>query len=376
MKKQKVYHYSYDFVENPWCGGGGAYRNLALHQLLLNKYDIRFYVGAFPGAKSGARDGIPVTILGWGRKYWLSRLTFCIIATIHSLFSRATLKVIAFSAYSPVLGFLLFPHRFILEFHHILGRESRRKYGVAGLIPALSEWIALRRGTYFITSADSVAKRISDAGGRAVAVYNGFDSDLLSQNTQDGHYLLTFGRIDIYMKGLDILLKAFATIAGQFTEYRLVIAGKGQDSDIKRLRAMIAEHPYGGRIDLRLFVSPEDKKTLLTNATLVCIPSRFEGWCIVAIEAAAVSKPVVGTRVTGLSDTVRDGETGVLVPPENSEELATAVGRLLNDTKLRKRLSQNGYHWAQKFTWEETALRQGEIYDRVIRRKPWPPNEP
>ena len=101
------------------------------------------------------------------------------------------------------------------------------------------------------------------------------------------------------------------------------------------------------------------------HALFICIPSRYEGWGIVAIEAAAASKAVIGTNIPGLADAIRADETGLLVPSENPEALASAMNRLLGDAPLRKRLGQAGRKWATQFTWDRTAQAQEQIYLKV-----------
>ena len=64
-------------------------------------------------------------------------------------------------------------------------------------------------------------------------------------------------------------------------------------------------------------VEEERQGELLRRALMVCVPSRYEGWCMVAVEAAAAGKAVLGTDIDGLRDAVRHDETGVLVPPED-----------------------------------------------------------
>jgi glycosyltransferase involved in cell wall biosynthesis len=85
----------------------------------------------------------------------------------------------------------------------------------------------------------------------------------------------------------------------------------------------------------------------------VCVPSRREGYGVVAREATARGRPVVATEVGGLSDAVEDGVTGLLVPPRDTAALRAALERLLTDAPLRfelganaRRRSEESYSWA------------------------------
>jgi glycosyltransferase involved in cell wall biosynthesis len=87
----------------------------------------------------------------------------------------------------------------------------------------------------------------------------------------------------------------------------------------------------------------------------------------VAIEAAANAKATLGTDIMGLRDSIKNNETGILVPPENSEALAGAIQQLLDNKPLRTRLGENGYEWAHRFTWERVAGIQEDFYRSIIK---------
>ena len=98
----------------------------------------------------------------------------------------------------------------------------------------------------------------------------------------------------------------------------------------------------------------------------MCTPSRYEGWCIAAVEAAAASKPVIGTKIPGLVDAVRDGETGILVPSGDVGAIADAIRRLLDDPGERARLGAAGRIWAENFTWDRIARDQEQVYEAIV----------
>ena len=122
------------------------------------------------------------------------------------------------------------------------------------------------------------------------------------------------------------------------------------------------------RIEYKKNVSQEEKHSLFHHATFVCMPSRFEGWNISAVEAAASSKATIGTQIMGLRDSIRHNETGILVTPEDSDALADAMKLLLSDSSLRMQLGKMGYQWAQNFTWEKVSALQEEIYNDILQR--------
>ncbi len=299
----KIAYYSYDHVANPHCGGGGALRDLTIHRQMAGRHEIHFYCGKFKGCGNYAEEGVRFTFLGWSRSYLISRITYSLLATIHSLFVKTDIIVICFSIFSPVMGFLLRGNRCIVEIFHLANHAPFRKYSLFGIFPFLFEKCVLRFSKRVICINKSVTDRIArDYRNKEVfTVYTGFDPALLSENTGDDRYLLYLGRIDIHMKGLDLLIDSFERITAVFPDYRLIMAGRGSLRDVGWLKNRMGESPARERLFFREDVSDAEKKALFRRATFVCIPSRFEGWCIAAIEAAASSKATIGTRIAGLS---------------------------------------------------------------------------
>jgi glycosyltransferase involved in cell wall biosynthesis len=364
----KIAYYSYDNVNNPKCGGGGAYRDLLIHRFLAKKHDIVFYTGNYIGKKLKNDNGITCNYLGLKTSYLISRITFSILATIHSLFVNADVVVICYSVFSPVISFLLRKKRTIIELFHLTGKNPFEKYSVFGVFPWLAEHSVLLFGRNFITLSDSLAALIKERykSKEVCAAYTGFDTDIITgKKGKDEKYVLYFGRIDIHMKGIDILLDAFEKITEAFPAYTLKIAGRGTKKDVLWLKKRIKSSSNAERIEFFENVSRDHKINLFHNATFLCMPSRFEGWCISAIEAAACSKATLGTRIMGLQDSIKHNETGVLVNPEDSDDLADKMKMLLSDKKLRDRLGKNGYAWAQNFTWERVSKIHEDFYRKI-----------
>jgi glycosyltransferase involved in cell wall biosynthesis len=360
--------YCYDDVNNPRCGGGGAFRELAVHRAIAARHMVRYFTGAFPGAHDMEEPSFSHRHLGFGWSYLLSRITFSIAATVDSLLSRADIVAIPFSIYSPVLTFLFKPRKTVVLFFHVTGKEAVKKYGLFGFLPWLMERIVLGTGRNFITLTDAMARDIESRrkNVRVRAGYANFDTSMLSEAIDDEHYILCFGRIDIRMKGIDILISAFEKIAGRFPDYSLIIAGRGKESDVAWVKQHAKESLHHDKIKVVINVDNDEKKRLFRGATFVCMPSRFEGWNIAAIEAAASSKATLGTKISGLSDTIQNNETGILVPPDNVEALAEKMVFLINDPWLRTKLGKNGNAWARNFTLEKVAKIQEDFYTEVF----------
>jgi glycosyltransferase involved in cell wall biosynthesis len=104
-------------------------------------------------------------------------------------------------------------------------------------------------------------------------------------------------------------------------------------------RVIVGDGPLRGHVADAVGSVPRERLgAFYERAAVVCVPSRREGYGMVAREAMAYRRPVVATAVGGLVDAVADGETGLLVPPGDVDAVRTAIVRLLEDRELRTRL--------------------------------------
>jgi len=142
--------------------------------------------------------------------------------------------------------------------------------------------------------------------------------------------VLFVGRHDFERKGGPELLDAFAQARSAVGDARLLVAGVELTRDPPGVQSV------GEVLDRK------ELARLYEEATIFCLPSRFEPFGVVALEAMAFGLPVVGTRVGGLAEAVRHDETGILVPPGATEELAGALVRLLRDPQAASRMGANG----------------------------------
>lgn len=167
------------------------------------------------------------------------------------------------------------------------------------------------------------------------------------------------GRLD-RRKGLHELIEAVAQLPVAGTPLELVIGGDGPERAALTAQAE-ATLQGRGRLTGRL----PSLDTLYAAADLFALPSRFEGFGLVYVEAALHGVPSVGYRAGGVPDAVLDGETGLLVEPGDIAGLAAALERLRRDADLRHRL---GAAARGRAYGELTADRMADRYERVFRR--------
>jgi glycosyltransferase involved in cell wall biosynthesis len=112
----------------------------------------------------------------------------------------------------------------------------------------------------------------------------------------------------------------------------------------------------------------DDMLDVFAQASIVCLPSWREGLPTVLVEAAACARPIVTCAVPGCREVVRDGDNGFLVPPRDPAALAAALGRLIGDAQLRRRMGERGRERAvAEFSLEHVVGQTLAIYERLLR---------
>jgi len=366
----KICHVMYDDVANPWLGGGGAIRAREIYRRLADRHEITLITGRFPGGRTCEDvDGLHLVRVGTDRGYALSRLGFCARAMSRLRAEEWDVWVHEFSAFAPLWVPRPLRRRGVLSFYHFVGSHALRKHPIVGGVAWAAEAAALRRYRRILTISPSVTERVRRTlGGKSVridCVFTGVDSAYFELQPEELPYVMYFGRTDVHTKGMDVLVAALARIAPAYPEVTLRIAGRGAPRERQLLDRLIRDAGLEARTEVVGVVDEARKGDLLRQALFICMPSRYEGWGIAAVEAAAAGKPVLGTRVAGLTDAVQDGETGILVEPESPEALAAGMRRLLDDGALRSRLGRAGRVWARRFDWDEIARVQEGVLQRA-----------
>ena len=182
-----------------------------------------------------------------------------------------------------------------------------------------------------------------------------------------GPFLLFVGRL-ASNKGLLDLVRAFSRFAPGHPEAELVLAGEdgGQgpavDAEVRRLGLGAKVHRIGHVDDDR------DLAQAYREARCVVLPSEYEAFGLVLLEALAAGTPVVASRVGGIPDFIEDGRAGLLVPPRSPEALAAAIERIWTDEALARSIGAYGRdRVVPKYTWDALADRLDAVYREVVR---------
>jgi glycosyltransferase involved in cell wall biosynthesis len=165
-------------------------------------------------------------------------------------------------------------------------------------------------------------------------------------------------------KRADAFVAAVRRAHAREPRMRGVVAGGGPQ--LARVRSLAAEEPEV----VRVLGERKDAADLMAAADVVCLTSTFEGLPMTVLEAMALSRPVVATRVGGIPDAVTDGRTGRLVPPGDPDAFAEALIELARAPALRRTMGEAACDdYRERYTLEGMAERYGEVLGALVSRR-------
>jgi phosphatidylinositol alpha-1,6-mannosyltransferase len=237
----------------------------------------------------------------------------------------------------------------------------------------------MRLATTVIAVSSYTKDRIVDIGvpeSQVTVIYNGvdpaeFDVDDrhdVVEEVDGSRILLTVARLDP-RKGQDTVIEALPAVLEDVPDLTYLVAGGGDQRRLDNLRALAEDRGVQDRIRFLGHVPDEELPALYNAADVFTMPNRregtsVEGFGIVFLEANAAGVPVVGGDHGGATDAVADGESGILVDPDDVDEVADAIVRLLSDEELRSSLGDRGRERvADGFTWTDV----GQRLERALR---------
>ncbi|MGY1777187.1 glycosyltransferase [Geodermatophilus sp. SYSU D00804] len=251
--------------------------------------------------------------------------------------------------------------------HTLTGRGPRVR-----LLRALGGWIersTFRRADAVVVLTGRTAAALRADGvpdERLSTIPSGFDPALFSGGAPDVFPGVARPRVGYVgrlapQKDPATLVRAFGRMR---EEASLVVVGDGPDRAL--VHRLAAESPAAGRITLAGFVEHARVPAVLASLDVLVLPSAYEEMGSVLTEAMAAGLPVVASDVGGIPEVVRDGGTGLLVPPGDADALAAALDRVAGDDLLRARLAAGARARSAEYGWPALSARVAAVYDRVL----------
>ena len=249
-------------------------------------------------------------------------------------------------------------------------KTLRERLGTWEFYPVEMQGFVARRLDRVFTSSTASARQIAlDFGVRAerlAMVANGIDTEWFSPDAREprsANELLCVARASDPNKGVRKLLEALALLP---RDVRVTLVDDAKSEAL----AWAAKLGVADRLDVTGRLETSELVRRYRRATLVVVPSRYEGFGLPAAEAMACATPVIATRAGSLPEVVTTGGGGVLTPVDDAPALARAISELLAAPRLREELGANGRAGVEAaYGWPSIAARTAEEYVRVIQQK-------
>ncbi len=363
-------------------GIGGAEKILSatIRGLDHNRYDISLCTLKELGEIGNdlARDGVSVCSLhmkeGEGLKGWFVSLAtlfhlilFCIRVRpviVHSFLFRANIisRIAAYCIRVPV----------IISSVRVMGGEKNYYHTLEKITSFMVD--------HYVTVSESVKnhlmKKCGILPGKITTIYNGVnlndECDTIPPSAISPSYIserdeviLSVGRLH-RQKGYDCLIEAVAILKQDFPSVKVLIVGEGEEEN--NLKNLIKSLDLTKQIVLTGL--RRDIRTLFPFARLFVLPSLWEGMPNAVLEAMAAGLPVVATAVGGVPELVIHGETGMLVPPGDRNELARAMADMLRNNQRACEMGNAGRTRVKDcFTTEAMIERTERLYQEYLKSK-------
>jgi glycosyltransferase involved in cell wall biosynthesis len=341
--------------ENPQAGGAEIHLHEIFGRLAAKGHQVRLLCGGWPGCPARAQlDGIDVYRVG--HRHSFPFLVHRAYDAAHAGWADILVEDInKVPLYTPrwhaAHTAALVPHLF--------GSTAFQELS-APLAAAV--WLAERplgrayADIPFEAISESTADDLAHRGiprGSVTVIYPGIDTVAYTPSAGARSPTPVFaylGRLKKY-KGVHLVIRAFAAMA--IPGAVLEIAGAGDYR--ANLEALARSLDLGERVRFLGRISEEDKLALLRRAWALVFASPKEGWGITNLEAAACATPVVASNSPGIRESVRNGETGFLVPHGDVVAMADAMCRIASSRELVVTLGQAARAFSETFTWERAA---------------------
>lgn len=219
------------------------------------------------------------------------------------------------------------------------------------------------------TSRQEIVQHLGVRQDRIHVVHIGADTDLFSPDPSVAEVpgrIVTTSSADVPLKGLIHLVEALAKVRTENPEAHLVVVGRrAEDGPVAQA---IERYGLQDAIEFVKGITDAELVDLVRSAQVACVPSLYEGFSLPAAEAMATGTPLVATTGGAIPEVAGpDGETCLAVPTGDAGALAAALGRLLGDSGLRRRLGAAGRDRVlRKFTWRQAAIGTADRYRQVI----------
>jgi glycosyltransferase involved in cell wall biosynthesis len=353
----EVLWFNWSDIKNPNAGGAEEFTHEVMRRLAIKGHNMTLFSAKIPnGLQNEQIDGVNIirqgtkySVYGKAREYYQRhKENFDYIIDEINTKPFLTPK---FVKEKPILALI---HQLAREFWLY---ETHFPINLIGYYYLERKWLSYYKDILTATVSNSSKEDLEKIGFRKILlVPQGLSVIPLSEvaNKERNPTIVFIGRLK-KAKLPHHALEAFRLIKKEIPKAKMWILGDGYM--LERLRnSKIEDVIFYGHVRNEL------KFQMLSKAHIVLVPAVREGWSLVVTESNAMGTPIIAYDVPGLRDSVRHGETGILVKDNSPECLAHTALSLLQDSALLRKYSENALEFSRQFNWDNTA----NVFDKII----------
>jgi glycosyltransferase involved in cell wall biosynthesis len=353
----KILQIIYESLGSPFGFGGAGMRAYEIFRRLKDRHDITFLCMKYPGAEDREIEGLKHHFAGIeSNNFTRSVFAYTLNAGkfVRKNGDKFDIIIENFLPATPFFSRYLTKTPVVLQIQDFWGKHVFKRYPLRFALPMfLTEKFYPKLYPQIMFVSDVTRDRFH-LPAKNITIANGIDKRLLQAAEENDNSILFLSSIDLYKKGLDLLLEAFSLISPHFQQVTLSIAGTGRDFDL--LKQEIDKLPVHVRKNVRLlgWVSGEEKTKVISRALFTVLPSRHESSPISILEAAACAKPVIVSDIPEHAFVSQEG-FGLSFPTGSVNGLSEKIRLFLEDSGKREAAGKRGREFATQFLWDSIA---------------------
>lgn len=259
----------------------------------------------------------------------------------------------------------------IITVHGIIANEYKYNAGLnffGGFISYLLEKYAFRKAKNIIVCSEVMKEQVHKlTDAQVYVVPNGVNCKgigNINTNIKIKHPSIIYIGLLEKIKGVDVLIKATAIIKEKLPYIHVYIAGEGSQED--SLKQLVADLRLNDIIDFLGYLHDKDKYSYLKSADLCIVPSRYESFGIIILEAMACGIPIIASGVGNIPYLLKTQKNGLVVHPDDPKTLACEIIKLIKNKELQSKMKLNSLNIIKGFDWELIAKQTIAVYKEIM----------